>query len=163
MPTPMNVFRLFCSQTVVAGTPATALQYAASSTNTAEIVSFCVTQSGIQTSSNEEIAFIRKTGGATVTAATTGTGSTASLVALGAVATAPKCSIGTTATGINATSEGTNGNELYSMAFSDLAGAQYAFLPEERLWIPPSGILALRLNAKMAATWLVQLVVAEYG
>src|SRR5689334_624784 len=59
--------------TTSAGVPVTAVQYASSTSNVAEILAFSVSQSGSTTSAMDQIRLVRKTAAATVTTGAVGT------------------------------------------------------------------------------------------
>src|SRR5215213_191545 len=135
--------------TVSAATPKTAVQYAASSTNTAEVLAFNISQSGSTTSAMDRVMLIRKSAGATVTAGATGT----SVYDWSGGAGTFRGTLGTAATGINASAEGTDTDIPWSFAFNTLAGYEWNAQPDMRLWVPVSGIVALKISAIVAATY----------
>jgi hypothetical protein len=60
---------------------------------------------------------------------------------------------GTSATGVNASAEGTNGDILVHEVWNILNGEwNYLPVPEERIWVPAGGIIALKLNTAPAAS-----------
>jgi hypothetical protein len=145
---------------VTAGTAKTLIQYSASSTNTAEILFISLTQSGSTTSAMEQLSVYRKTGAATVTIGAVGTNifdfthnSTGGQSFLG--------TLSTSATGVSASSEGTNGDEIHRANFNVLAGYERDFQPNARIWVPVSGIVGLRCNAIQSLTWDALMVVRE--
>jgi hypothetical protein len=112
-----------------------------------EILRASIGQKGSTASAIERIGLVRKSAAATVTSATPlklRPGDPAAL-AVG----------GTTATGITATAEGTDTDVLVDECFN-IANGTWAWLPtpEERLWVPQGGIVALKfLTAPAAQTW----------
>lgn len=56
---------------------------------------------------------------------------------------------------INLTTDETAGDELYREGFNLLNGFLYVPVPEERIVVPPSGIIVLRLNVAPAASTLM--------
>jgi hypothetical protein len=93
-----------------------------------------------------EVQILRKTAAATVTSFTPlkvgGSADPASL-AVG----------GTSATGNNASAEGTNGDILFKGIWNVLNG-EYIYLPtpEDRIWVPQAGIIGIKLNTAPAAS-----------
>lgn len=160
----VGTFYLRTTITTVAGTPVTAIQYAASATNSAEVLYISVSQSSQTTSAQEQISIFRKTAGATVTAGTQGGGSPTIFDATGNTtggAATFRGTLSTTATGVNATAEGTNGDEPFRWNFNVLAGYEHDFQPQGRLWVPISGIIAVRLKSVVAVTYDVTLAIHE--
>lgn len=63
-----------------------------------------------------------------------------------------------------ATGEGTDGDIVAGEGFNVLNGWLYVPTPEERIWVPPSGMLAMKLQAApSSATYRYGLIVVEYG
>jgi hypothetical protein len=147
--------------TTSAGTPLTAVQYAASSSNTAEILSFCVSQSGSTTSAMDQIRLVRKTAGATVTIGAVGTNVFDFTGNSTSGAATFRGTLSTSATGVVATGEGTDGDVVYQFNFNVLGGYEWNAQPNMRVWVPVSGIIALKLKSVIAATYDVQLIVRE--
>jgi hypothetical protein len=112
-----------------------------------EILRASIAQRGSTTSTIERIGLVRKSAAATVTSATPiklCPGDPASL-AVG----------GTSATGITASAEGTDGDILVDETFNIVNGT-WAWLPtpEERIRVPQGGLIALKfLTAPGAQTW----------
>jgi hypothetical protein len=144
--------------TTVAGTPVTAIQYAASSTNTAELLYFAISQSGSTTSAQEQVRVLRKSAAATVTAGVAGT---TVFDAAGGASGTIRGTLSTTATGVNASSEGTDGDELFRTNFNVLSGYERDWQPNARIWVPVSGIVAIKIKAVVALTFDVTLVIRE--
>lgn len=144
--------------TTVAGTPVTALQYAASSSNTAELLYISISQSGSTTSAMDQVRVVRKSAAATVTAGVAGT--SVFDVAGGASGTI-KGTLSTSATGIIATAEGTDGDEMFRTNFNVLSGYERDWQPNARVWVPVSGIIAIKIKAVVALTYDVAMVIRE--
>ena len=138
------------AQTV--STAITILEITAASTNTLKIIRAWVNQSSITTSAQVNIQLLRKSG--TVTSAA----SAPSALALDASA-----SSGVTVKW-KATAEGTDGNVLIDEGFNVLNGWLYLPVPEERIIVPPSGIIALKfIAAPTSATYNWGMVWEEIG
>lgn len=142
---------------ITAGTARLAVQYAASSTNTAEILYFNMTQSASTTSAMESAVLVRMTGAATVTIGATGT----NIFDYSGGAGTFRGTLSTSATGVVATSAGTPGDIVHSASFNVLAGYEMNFQPQMRVWVPASGIIGVRCEAVTTNTWTVVMVVRE--
>lgn len=60
---------------------------------------------------------------------------------------------GTAATGTNASAEGTDGDILDDDGWNIINGAWlYLPVPDDRIWVPPAGIIAVKLNTAPAAS-----------
>lgn len=146
----MRPFVLTDTRTVA--TAITVLQLTAPSTMVVEILSASATQSTSVTSAAAEIALVRKSA--------TATGTTA-LTPLKLQPGGPAVS----STGARtATGEGTDGDLLIGEGFNILNGWSYVPVPEERIFVPPSGIIALKFTAApTSATWKTRIVFREIG
>lgn len=147
--------------TTTAGTPKTAVQYAASATNTAEILYVCVSQNGSTTSAMDGINIIRKTAGATVTIGAVGTNIFDFTGNSTSGAGTFRGTLSTSATGVNATAEGTNGDIIKAFDFNVLAGYEWNAQPNSRIWVPASGIIAVQSKAIIAATYNIEMIIRE--
>jgi hypothetical protein len=147
--------------TTVAGTPVTALQYVASSTNTAEVLYISISQSGSTTSAMDQIRMVRKTVAATVTAGVVGTTVFDATGNASGGAGTLRGTLGTAATGAVATAEGTDGDEDFRFNFNTLAGYEKDWQPNARLWVPISGIIAVKIKSVVALTYDVTMVIRE--
>ena len=117
-------------------TAITILEIDAASTNTLEIKRAWCQQSSSTTSAMNRIRILRKSG------TITGTASPPSAIPLDASAAS-----GVTVKWL-ATAEGTDGNVLYEEAFNILNGWVWVpASPQERIIVPPSGIIALKFPA----------------
>jgi hypothetical protein len=147
--------------TTVATTPVTALQYTASSTNSAEMLYFAISQSSSTTSAQEQVRIVRKTAGATVTIGAVGT----NIFDLTGNSTGGggtfRGTLSTSATGVVGTAEGTDGDELHRWDFNVLSGYEREWQPSARPWIPPSGIIAVKIKAVLSVTYNVMMVIRE--
>jgi hypothetical protein len=146
--------------TTVAATPKTAVQYQASSTNAAEILYFGVSQSGSTVSAMDELQIWRNSAGATVTIGLVG-GLTGNIFDLSGGAATFRGTLSTSATGVNASAEGTHTDNVSQHNFNVLAGLERDLQPQARIWVPVSGIIAFTLKAVIAATYDVQVIIRE--
>lgn len=134
-------------------TAITVLELTAPSSGMLEILRAWVVQSSSTTSAMARIQILRKS------ATITGTASPPSPV---------PHQIGQAASGITvkwkATAEGTDGVIPIDDAFNVLNGWLYLPVPEERIWVPPSGILALKFPAAPpSANWTFGMSFRELG
>lgn len=122
-----------------------------------ELVEFRLSQITKTASELLEVQILRKSAAATVTSFTPLEMQPAGPAAL-AVG-------GTSATGYNASAEGTNGDILYKSHWNVLNG-EYVYLPvpEARIWVPQTGIIGIKLNTAPAAsmTMILQALFQEY-
>lgn len=147
--------------TTVAATPLTALQYQASATNTAEVLYISISQSGSTTSAMEQVRLVRKTAAATVTLGAVGTNIFDATGNTTGGASTFRGTLSTTGTGVVATAEGTDGDEYFRMNFNVQAGYERDWQPNARLWVPNSGIVAVKIKAVVALTYDVTMVIRE--
>jgi hypothetical protein len=114
-----------------------------------EILRAKASNASVATSGQYGIALLRKTAGATVTTGVAGT----TVLKQNPVNPTTDASLGTSATGITATAEGTNGEQLVTDGFNDLNGWLYLPGETERPLVPQAGIVALTfLSAPQSAT-----------
>jgi hypothetical protein len=158
---PVNSWCIRGTVTTTAGTPLTAVQYEASSTNEARILAINVSQSGSNNSAMEQVRIVRKTAAATVTAGAVGT----NIFDLTGNSTNGagtfRGTLSTSATGVVATAEGTDGDIDHQFNFNVLTGYTKDFQPENGIWVPASGIIALKLKAVAALTYDCELWIQE--
>jgi hypothetical protein len=147
--------------TTVAGTPVTALQYTASSSNTAEVLYISISQSGSTTSAMDQVRLVRKTVAATVTTGAVGTNIFDATGNTTGGASTFRGTLGTAATGVVATAEGTDGDEDFRFNFNTLAGYEKDWQPNARIWVPISGIIAVKIKAVVALVYDVTMVIRE--
>ena len=135
----------------------TLLQYKAGSSNIAKILRVQVTQSNQSSSAQQTVAILRKSGAATVTSYTPRLIDPGDSAAGGVG--------GTTATGTNASGEGTNGDILLQQDFNVLNGWLYVPTPEERIVIAPSGIVGITFINAPGSSMTVDavMVIGEEG
>jgi hypothetical protein len=139
---------------VAISTSITILQIKAGNTPL-ELLRVTLTQQTSTTSAMDEVAILRKTAAATVTSVTPKPFNSNDPVSL-AVG-------GATATGVTATAEGTDGNVLHAEAFNVLNGWTWLPTPEERIWVPSTGIIAVKFQVNPAsATYYCTAVFREW-
>src|SRR5882672_2528683 len=120
-------------------TAITVIQLKAGVNGPIEILRSSLTNGSVATSAQYAAALLmRKTAGATVTTGVAGT----TVLKQNPVNPTTDASLGTTATGITATGEGTNGEEAVTRGFNDLNGAEWLATPEERILVAQGGIIA---------------------
>jgi hypothetical protein len=121
------------------------------------ILRHSLTQSGSVTSTQIAVGLIRKSAGATVTAGVAGT----TVLKQNPVAPTTDASLGTTATGITATGEGTDGELTTQRGLNVLNGQETVYTPEERPIVPQAGIVAQKIFAAFNTTWYSELAFME--
>lgn len=135
---------------VATGSNISLLQLKAGVNGPIEILRFWITQSTNTSSSQMSGGLIRKSGAATVVAAVAGT----TLLKQNPISPTADASLGTTATGITASAEGTDGELSIVKGFNILTGLEHLFTPDERLLVPQGGIVAVKLIAgAVSCTW----------
>jgi hypothetical protein len=150
------------NKAIVVSTAISVIQLKAGTVNACLILRASATQRGSTTSVQEDIALVRKSAAATVTAAIDATDGTATIVKRDTGQPAASAILSTSGTGITASGEGTNANVVIREGFNILNGWLYLPVPEERIYIPPSGIIALTfLTAPASQTWNFELVFEE--
>lgn len=138
-------------------TAKTLLQIKAGPNIVVEILRMWVTQSTGDISDTSAIQILRKTAAATVTSVTPRKHENGDQAAASVG--------GTAASGIDASVEGTDGDIIPTEGFNLLGqGFVWAPIPEERIWIPPAGFLAIRLDVDItSATLIVGATFREVG
>lgn len=124
---------------VTIATAISALQLKPGTNGPAIVLRFGATQSTSTTSAQLKAGLIRKSAAATVTIGVAGT----TLLKNNPVSPTADASLGTSATGITATAEGTNSDLTDVRGYNDLNGVEVLYAPEERKIIPQSGFAAL--------------------
>ncbi len=132
------------------------IQIKAGASNPLQLIEARVSQSSSTTSAQQRAQLLRKTAAATVTAFTP-------LLENGADPAAGAVG-GTAATGTNASAEGADGDLLMQWDFNVLTGLLWQPALEDRIWVPVSGIIALKFPTAPAAstTYDAQLKFIEY-
>jgi hypothetical protein len=150
------------NKAVTVSTAITVIQLKAGANNGMEILRASATQHGSTTSAQESICLVRKSAAATVTAAVDATDTTATITRRDPNQAAASATLGTTATGITASGEGTDANIVLREGFNVLNGWMHLPVPEERTYVPPAGIIALKfLTAPASQTWDFEVVFQE--
>lgn len=141
-------------------TAITILQLQAGATAPFIILSALLTQDGSTTSAQEKIAFVRKTAGATVTAAVVGT----HLFKTRPGDPTPSLNLGVSNTGVIATGEGTDGDVCYEEGFNVLNGWKYIPVPEERIHVAAAALIGMKFRTAPASqTWQMSITIMELG
>ena len=123
-----------------------------------EILRAAINQGSSTTSAAIQAGLIRKTAAATVTLGVAGT----HLLKQNPVNPTSDASLGTSATGITASAEGTNGELTITRGFNDLNGMEWLPTPEDRVMVAQSAFAALTfLSAPPSATRFGELVFRE--
>lgn len=136
----------------------TALQLKAGANGVCELLRASFTQSSSTTSLQFAAAVLRKSGAATVTTAVAGT----HLKKMNPASPGADASLGTAATGITATVEGTNSDLSVQRGVNILNGWEWLPTPEERMVVPISGFAGLTFtSAPPSANWFAELVFRE--
>ena len=135
----------------------TLIQVKAGANSGLEIVRASVSQSGSTTSTMQRVQVLRKTGAATVTSFTP--------LLMNPNDSAAQAVGGTSATGTNASAEGTDGDILVNECFNIVGGWLYLPVPEERPQVIPAGIIGLKFPAApgSALTITAQIVFREFA
>lgn len=153
MPFPVYVAKL---PGVAVSTAITIVQIKAGAATPLEILRAHISQGLSETSTEERIQILRKTAAATVTSFTP--------LKFDSNDRAADAAGGTAATGHTATAEGTDGDVLIDEGFNILSGWTWIPTPEERIFVPAAGIIALKFPvAPASATWVAYLVFREFA
>jgi hypothetical protein len=123
----------------------------------AAILRHAITQSGSVTSTQTASALVRKSAAATVTTGVAGT----TVLKQNPISITTDASLGTTATGITASGEGTDGEITCQRGWNILNGQETVYTPEERVIVAQGGIIAQKLYASFTTTYYSELVFAE--
>lgn len=150
------VYSLRHSATV--STAITVLQLKAGTNGPMEIIRAAITNTGLTTAAQYRAALVRKSAAATVTTAVAGT----HLFKQNPVWPTTDASLGTSATGVIATAEGTDTDVFADRGFYVTAGYEWLPTDDERIVVPQGGIIGLKfLAAPASATWIFELVWKE--
>lgn len=131
----MRVYEVSLNNTSVTAA-ITLVQLLAGSSSMLRILRAWCSQSNQTTSAQQAIQIMRKSGAATVTSFTP--------LKLSPGDAASNMTSSTSGTGTNASAEGTDTDVLYRDNFNVLNGWLWVPTPEERIVVPPSGILGLK-------------------
>lgn len=124
-----------------------------------EILRSSMTNGSVATSAQYAAVLVqRKSAAATVTTGVAGT----TVLKQNPVNPTTDASLGTTATGITASGEGTNGEATITRGFNDLNGAEWLATPEERVIVAQSAFVAQTfLVAPQSATRYCEMAFRE--
>jgi len=143
------VYRLV-NNGVSISTAISALQLKPGTNGPVEILRHGLSQSTSTTSAQTKGGLIRKSAAATVTTGVAGT----TVLKNNPINPTTDASLGTSATGITASAEGTNSELTDVRGFNVLNGLEVLYSPEERKLVPQSGFCAETfLAAPPSATW----------
>lgn len=144
---------------VTISTAITILQLKAGAAAKVELLRASLTQRGSVTSVQEAVQLLRKTAAATVTAGVAGT----TYLKNDPASPTGTLSLGTSASGYTGSAEGTDGDILKDEGFNVLNGWLWLPTPEERIWVPAGGIVALKFaSAPASQSWRAEFVFREY-
>lgn len=146
---------------VTAAAPKVPIQYVASSTNTAEVLYFSVSQSGVTTSAMDGVALIVPAAVITGTAGSTTVAAPQTVIDLAGGASTLRGSLSTTTIAVNGPAPTTINTVYKKMDFNVLAGYEWNAQPNTRIWVPVSGIIQLYIYAITTATWDCEMVIRE--
>ena len=153
-----DVYELRHSASV--STAITVMQIASGTITPALILSANASQRGSTVSAQEELSFVRKSAGATVTTAVVGT----HLFKLRPGDPTPNLLLGTTTTGVIASGEGTDTDICYRSSFNVLNGWVYLPVPEERIFMAAAAFLGLKYSTAPATqNWSWNISIMELG
>lgn len=139
-------------------TAITVLQWKAGTNGPIEVLRASLTQGTTTTSSQVAAKVVKKSAAATVTAAVAGT----TLFKNNGLFPTSDASLGTAATGITASAEGTDTDTFGELGFNVLNGYVWLPTPDEQINSPQGGIIGLKFSAAPpSATWYGELVVRE--
>lgn len=142
---------------VAISTAITVAQWKCGTNGPVAVLRHSMTQSGSVTSTQIAVGLIRKSAAATVTTGVAGT----TVLKQNPVAPTTDASLGTSATGITGSAEGTDGELTTQRGMNVLNGQETVYTPEERVIVPMGGIIAQKIFAAFNSTWYSELVVME--
>lgn len=149
---------------IVAAAPKVVIQYVASSTNTAEVIHFSISQtSGTVTAGIDGVGLIVPSAVSTMaTAGVTTAGTTQTVYDLAGGASTLRASLSTTTLATGPTTQGGTINSVpKKFNFFCLAGYEWNAQPNERIWVPASGIIQLYIYGILSATWDCEMTIRE--
>lgn len=150
------VYTLRHSATI--STAISALQLKAGTNGAIEILRASLSQGSSNASAQCAAGLVRCSAAATVTTAVAGT----HLFKNNPVWPTSDLSLGTSATGVTASAEGTETDTPTARGFNVLNGYEWLPTPEERIIVPQGGIIKLKfLVAPPSATWYSEIVFRE--
>jgi len=113
-----------------------------------ELVRAVLSQNGSTTSTEQDVQILRKSAAATVTSFTP--------LLLNPNDSAAQAAGGTSATGYNASAEGTDGDILVDDTWNILTSWNWCWIPEERPTVAPGGIIGLKLPTAPASALTIK-------
>lgn len=128
-------------------TAITILQVKAGATAPFEVLRAWCNQDSSATSAVVRVQLLRKSGAATVTTGVVGT----HVFKLSEGDPTPSLSLGTSATGVIGTAEGTDGDVLDDAGFNNLAGWEWVRTYDGHIIVPAAGIIALKFGTAPAS------------
>jgi hypothetical protein len=154
-----GVYTVTIRHRATVATAITILQVKAGPAAPFQILRAWCNQTASETSQQEEIQLLRKTAAATVTLAVVGT----HVFKHATNDPTPGVELGTAATGVIATAEGTDGDVIEPEGFNVLNGWLWVPTEKERLWVPGGGIVALKFPvAPTSATFNFGMRIEEH-
>jgi len=109
----------------------------------------------------DSVSVVRLTAGATVTLGAVGTNIFDFTGNSSSGAGTFRGTLSTSATGVAATTAGTVGDITMQRDFNILAGYEWNAQPNNRIWVPVSGILGIRCDAIQSGTYNVEMHIRE--
>lgn len=142
------------NHSVAVSTGITIIQVKAGSNKPFKVIEASVSQNTSTANAQAVVALLRKSGAATVTSFTP--------LKISPNDPAADAVGGTAATGITATAEGTDGDILHRKSFNILNEWLYLPVPEQRILVPITGIIALKFMAGPTnATYTAHIIFEE--
>jgi len=157
----ISVWTIKATMAVVAAAPKSLIQYVASATNTAEVIHFSASQSGVVISNQDAFGLVVPAAAVTGTAGVTTPGATCTVFDNAGGASTLRASLSTTTVCTNAPAPTTINGTARKFNFNVLAGYDRDIQPNMRVWVPVSGIIILYCYAITSATWDVELTIRE--
>jgi len=109
----------------------------------------------------DQIRLVRKSAAATGTTAAVGTNIFDYTGNSSSGAGTFRGTLSTTGTCVTITNEGTDGDVVQQANFNVLGGYEWNSQPNMRVWVPISGLIAIKLKAVVALTYDCTLVIRE--
>jgi hypothetical protein len=157
----IGCWNITANMAVTTAAPKALIQYVATSTNTAEVIYFSASQSGSTASAQDRFGLIVPAAAVTGTAGVSTPGATANVFDLAGGASTLRASLSTTTLCTNAPAPTTINGVARKFNFNVLAGYEWNAQPNNRVWIPASGIIILYCYAITTTTWDVELTIRE--
>lgn len=158
-------YRVRCAAAaIVAAAPKAVIQWVAPAAHSAEVIHFSISQtSGAVTTGIEGIGLIVPSAATTMATAGVATaGSTNTVYDLAGAYTAPFATLSTSTVAIGPTTfAGTINAVAKKFNPHCLAGYEWNATPNDRVCVPPSGLILLYCYAILSATWDFEMTVRE--